>query len=75
MDEQSSPDMPLVQAVEVSKVFPARPGLRGASEQRRLVRAVDRVSLDVGQSEIVGLVGESGCGKTTLGQLLMITGG
>ena len=30
------------------------------------VRAVDTVSLDVGRGEVVALVGESGCGKTTL---------
>lgn len=36
-------------------------------------RAVDRVSLDVGRGEILGLVGESGCGKTTLGSALMRT--
>ncbi len=35
---------------------------------RGTVRAVDRVSLDIGTSEVLGLVGESGCGKSTLGR-------
>jgi peptide/nickel transport system ATP-binding protein len=35
------------------------------------VRAVDHVSLTIGAGEIVGLVGESGCGKTTLGRTIL----
>jgi len=45
----------------------------------KVLRAVDGVSLTVGEREVVGLVGESGCGKTTLGRtivgLLERTGG
>jgi peptide/nickel transport system ATP-binding protein len=48
-------------------------------ETARLVRAVDGVDLDVKRGEIVALVGESGCGKTTTGRALVrlapITGG
>ncbi|MGN6090537.1 MAG: ABC transporter ATP-binding protein [Actinomycetales bacterium] len=43
------------------------------------LRAVDGVSLDVGRGEIVGLVGESGCGKSTFGRAIVglqpVTGG
>ena len=36
-----------------------------------LVRAVDKVSIDVKPGEIVGLAGESGCGKTTLAKAIL----
>jgi peptide/nickel transport system ATP-binding protein len=38
---------------------------------RGAIRAVDGVSLDVREGEILGLVGESGCGKTTLGRAII----
>ncbi len=60
---------PLVEACELRKDYSAPRGLlrRGS----RAVRAVDRVSLAIQPGETVGLVGESGCGKTTLGRLVL----
>jgi oligopeptide/dipeptide ABC transporter ATP-binding protein len=53
----------------VTKHFPIRGGV--LSSHIGDVRAVDGVSLDIRRSETVGLVGESGCGKTTMGRLLL----
>ncbi|MCI4353105.1 MAG: ABC transporter ATP-binding protein [Thermoplasmata archaeon] len=51
------------------KYFPIRGGL--FSTHMGDVRAVDGVSFDIRWGETVGLVGESGCGKTTVGRLLL----
>lgn len=55
---------PLLSAKDLSVEFPGRRGGRPA-------RAVDGVNLDVHEGEIVALVGESGCGKTTLARTLL----
>jgi peptide/nickel transport system ATP-binding protein len=59
---------PLLRADGLTKHFPVRGGLFGA---RKTVRAVDDVSFVIGKGETVGIVGESGCGKSTTARLLM----
>jgi oligopeptide/dipeptide ABC transporter ATP-binding protein len=59
----------LLSVRNVRKHFPIRGGL--FSSHIGDVRAVDGVSFDVHEAETVGLVGESGCGKTTVGRLVL----
>jgi len=59
---------PLLEVVDLARHFP----LRNAFGRRTgWLRAVDGVSLAVRDGETLGLVGESGCGKTTLGKTVM----
>jgi oligopeptide/dipeptide ABC transporter ATP-binding protein len=60
----------LIEAKNLSMYFPIT---KGIIRQRRIaeIKAVDDVSFFVRKGETLGLVGESGCGKTTLGRSLM----
>ena len=60
---------PVIEVTDLKKHFPIRKGLL-----RRLVgnvHAVDGVSFSIGEAETVALVGESGCGKSTVGRTLL----
>jgi oligopeptide/dipeptide ABC transporter ATP-binding protein len=70
---QSHASVPLVEARQIKMHFPVRASFLAkvvARRQDQTVKAVDGVSLSVWPGETVGLVGESGCGKTTLGRVL-----
>ncbi len=57
----------LISIRSLKKYFPVHEGF--FSRNTKTVKAVEGVSLDIGHGEILGLVGESGCGKTTLGRM------
>jgi oligopeptide/dipeptide ABC transporter ATP-binding protein len=65
----SAPTSPLLSVRNLTKHFPIKSGFLG--KQSGAVRAVDGVSFDVLPGETLGLVGESGCGKSTTGRLIL----
>jgi oligopeptide/dipeptide ABC transporter ATP-binding protein len=57
----------LLEVKDLKKFFYIKKGFR----KRRALKAVDGVSFRLGQGEVLGVVGESGCGKTTLGRTIL----
>ncbi|SIR03100.1 peptide/nickel transport system ATP-binding protein [Haladaptatus litoreus] len=64
---------PLVEIENVSKLFDLSVGVvdRLLGKEAQPVRAVQNVDLTINRGDIMGIAGESGCGKTTLGKLLV----
>ncbi|MFA6506766.1 MAG: oligopeptide/dipeptide ABC transporter ATP-binding protein [Treponemataceae bacterium] len=62
-------DIALISVRNLKKQFSIRKGLFGKGKQ--LLNAVDDVSFDIHNGETLGLVGESGCGKTTVGRTIL----
>ena len=61
-------DQPLIEVKSLQMYFPVGNNIFG---RRKQLKAVDGVSLDLYPAETFGLVGESGCGKTTVGRALV----
>jgi oligopeptide transport system ATP-binding protein len=60
---------PILEVRDLTKYFPIRKGLFSRTVGQ--VKAVDGISFDVHAGEVLGLVGESGCGKTTAGRCIL----
>jgi len=65
----SANGLPLLSVKNLRKSFPIRKGVFG--RQTGAVQAVNDVSFDVARGETLGVVGESGCGKTTAGRAIL----
>ncbi|QAA21664.1 ABC transporter ATP-binding protein [Sporolactobacillus terrae] len=61
---------PLVTVRNLKKYYPIRSGFLG--RKNKAIKAVDNISFDLKKGETFGLVGESGCGKSTTGRMLMM---
>jgi len=63
---------PILQTTELSKYFPVKRGLNPFSKSKTFVRAVDQVSMTMWKGSTIAVVGESGCGKTTLARTIAL---
>ena len=68
VDDRGGPAQPLLVVRNLKKYFPVRAGL--LSREKKFVHAVDGVSFAVAKGRTLGIVGESGCGKSTTARLI-----
>jgi oligopeptide/dipeptide ABC transporter ATP-binding protein len=61
----------ILEVIDLKKHFAHPKGLFSFGEQQRSIPAVDGASFSLTENETVGLVGESGCGKTTIGRTIL----
>ena len=67
--DTTTPNHPLLEVRHLRKYFPVRSGL--LANISAWVKAVDDVTFEINPGETFGLVGESGCGKTTVGRTIL----
>lgn len=68
-EKDKASEKPLVEIKGLKKYYPIEAGL--IKKQVGTVKAVDDITLSIWKNEILGVVGESGCGKTTLGRTIL----
>jgi oligopeptide/dipeptide ABC transporter ATP-binding protein len=62
----------ILQTVDLRKYFPIQRGINPFSKEKKFVRAVDGVSMTIWKGTTLAVVGESGCGKTTLARTIAL---
>ncbi len=62
----------MIRVNNIKKYFPVVSGIRSifSGSRGKYIKALDQVSFEVNQGEVLGLAGESGCGKSTIGRVL-----
>ncbi|GAH65899.1 unnamed protein product, partial [marine sediment metagenome] len=69
-----SSDEIILKVRNLKKWFPVRTGILEdliSRDEKKYVKAVDGISFDIKKRQIYGLAGESGCGKTTTGRVIL----